>query len=755
MPGERDSGTENTMSGEAVNVIQAGSITGPIYLQATDQQVPAAPPRELPSEVYGFTNRHDQLAQLDALLASLDESSTAVVVTAVTGTAGVGKTAFATHWAHRASNRFPDGQLYVNLRGYDPDQAVSAGEALSGFLHALGVREEDVPHNLDERAARFRSLTAGKRVLIVLDNARTVDQVRPLLPGSSSCVVLVTSRDALPGLVTREGAHRIDLDLLTPNEAIVLLRTLINERIDAEPDKAVALIQQCARLPLALRIAAELVVSRSVDTLAELVDDLTDEQSRLDLLDAGDDPYTAVRAVLSWSYRNLDPLAARTFRLMGLNPGRDFDAHIAAALTAAPVAQARRQLATLVRAHLAERTRSARYEMHDLLRVYSADLAVQDESEESRHAAIRRLLAYYLHTASAAMNVVVPHERDRRPEVPTSAIPPPSMPDASRATDWLEKERANLLATAAYSARGFEPSYAGTLSLILYRYFDIHSHFDEGVALHTYAVTACRRTGDQVVLGRALHNLGVVYQRLGRYHEAVHYMRESLDAVEACGHRPGQAFVLSDLGMTHWLLGRNEQAFDYLDHALAMFRDLGDITGQGSALCHLGLLLGRGLNRYGEARDHLIQALEIFEDTDDTVRKGYAVSDLGTVYRELGHHELALDHYQKALALARETHDRSLEAAALNGLGSTNRAAGVPLQVMDYHTKALEIASEIGDRFEQAQSHEGLARAHHGLGYLDEARRNWQQALAIYGELGAPEAAEAEIALAELDDRRS
>lgn len=752
MSEEPRTSTSNELSGEATNVIQAGSINGPIYLHPTHQQVPAAPPRELPSEVFGFTDRTDQLAELDELIAKLDAqpSSSAVVVTAVTGTAGVGKTAFATHWAHRVQSRFPDGQLYVNLRGYDPDQAVHAGEALSGFLHALGLRGEDIPHNLDERARRFRSLTAGKKILIILDNARTVDQVRPLLPGTSSCVVLVTSRDSLPGLVSREGAHLIDLDLLSPSEAIVLLRKLIGERIDAEPDKAVALIQQCARLPLALRIAAEMVLSRSVDTLATLVDDLADEQGRLDLFDAGDDPYTEVRAVFSWSYRHLDEAAAKTFRLLGLSPGRDFDAYVAAALTDTTVAQARRQLTTLVRAHLVERTNAARYQMHDLLRVYSADLATTEESEAARHTAMNRLFGYYLHTASAAMNVIVPHERDRRPSIPVPGTPVPDIPDEPHADTWLSTERANLLAVAARAAREPWAGHASLLSLTLYRYFDIRSYFDDAVALHTYAVTTCRRDDDQAGLGRALHNLGVVYQRLGRYPEAIEYLGQSLDVVSDAGYRPGQAFALSDLGLAHWLLGHYEEAIHYLARALDIFREIGDVTGQGQALNNLGLVYGR-LGQHDEAREHLSSALVIFRDTDDTVRQGYAVSDLGLVYRKLDRHDDAIDHYQQALAMAQETGDRSLEAAALNGLGATNRCAGIPLQATDFHVAALAIATEIGDRYEQAQAHDGLAHAHLHLDYPEETREHWRQALAIYTELGAPETAEVNASLADLD----
>ncbi len=309
-------------------------------------------PAQLPPDVYAFTGRERELSALDDLVREAEGGSTAVVVSAVSGTAGVGKTSLALRWAHRVRDRFPDGQLYLDLRGYDTEQPLSAPDALTRFLTALGLAGSDIPLDPDDRAARYRTELSDRRMLILLDNAATADQVRPLLPGAPGCLVTVTSRDSLAGLVARHGARRLNLDLLPLDDAVRLLGVLIGDRVAAEPGAAETLAEECARLPLALRIAAELAAARPATPLRELVDELADEQRRLDLLDAGLDPRTAVRAVFSWSYQHLDPDAACAFRLLGLHPGQDLDAHAAAALGDHDLPRARRLLDVLARAHL-------------------------------------------------------------------------------------------------------------------------------------------------------------------------------------------------------------------------------------------------------------------------------------------------------------------------------------------------------------------------------------------------------------------
>lgn len=739
-PGQACAGTTNDLSGTAGAVIQAGSIVGGVHLHPV--QPGSAPPHELPPDIHQFTDRIEHLAEMDLLLASIEGTpvTAAVLISAVSGTAGVGKTALVTHWAHRVSDRFPDGQVYVNLRGYGPDPPVSSAEALAGLLRSLGVASSDIPHELDARAARFRSLTAGRRMLIVLDNARSAEQVRPLLPATSSCLVVVTSRDTLPGLVSRDGARRVNLDLLPEAQALALLRMLVGARVNEEPQAAQSLVELSARLPLALRIAAELAVSNPDVPLSDLVADLRDVQTRLDLLDAGDDPYTAVRSVFSWSYRSLDPAEARALRLLGLHPGREFDPASVAVLVDTTPWRARRLVDSLVRAHLIERTQGRRYQMHDLLRVYAADLASQEEPQEEQEAALRRLFDFFLRSASLAMDSIFPQEKARRPSIPATAGPPPiEFAAIDQAIQWLDAERATLLSVAARTAETTWAAYATALSATLYRFLDVYGYFDDAVTLHTSAVEAARHLQDGAAEARALHNLGSVYQRLGRYQAAVDYLEQALSVAEQSGVTDVTAFALSDLGLVQLLLGELEPALANLEQALHLFEELDDLTGQGSALNNMGLALKR-LDRLEESLDHMQRSLVLFQATKDRPRQGYALNDIGVIFAQSARYEEALQHHTEALVVARETGDRALEAAALNGLGRTRLALGMAESVREPHDQALAIATTIGDRYEQAQALEGLAELHESLGRDEAARDSWHQALSIYTELGAPEA---------------
>ena len=364
-------GTRAGLSGQAARAAQAAEL-----------------PRQLPAAVACFTGRDVELAALTSLLRQeTGGAAPALVISAIGGTAGVGKTALAVQWAHQVAEHFPDGQLYANLRGYDPGQPTPAADVLAAFLRALGVPGQDIPPEADERAARYRSLLAGQRMLIVLDNAGSVEQVRPLLPGSPGCVVLVTSRDALAGLIARDGARRLDLDLLPLVEAVSLLRALIGGRIDSDSEAATALAIQCARLPLALRVAAELAATRPAAAVSDLVAELADQQRRLDLMEAGADPQTAVRTVFSWSCRHLDPDTGRAFRLAALHPGLDLDSYAVAALTGTSRRRASQLLDQLARAHLIQTGTPGRYGMHDLLRGYASELAAAQDSEDDRREA--------------------------------------------------------------------------------------------------------------------------------------------------------------------------------------------------------------------------------------------------------------------------------------------------------------------------------------------------------------------------------
>src|ERR1017187_735969 len=453
-------------------------------------------PAQLQADVKDFTGRAQELAELDQLLVSTDEMPTAAVISAVSGTAGVGKTALALRWAHRVRDNFADGQLYVNLRGFDSEQPLSAIEALAGFLRALGVAGKDIPADLEECATAYRTALDGRRMLIVLDNASSVEQVRPLLPGSPSCVVVVTSRDSLSGLVARHGAYRVDLDLLPPDDALGLLAVLVGERVRTEQEAAAKLTELCARLPLALRVAAELAVARSTASLAQLVGELRDEQQRLALLDAGGDPRTAVRSVFSWSYRHLPAAAARVFRLIGLHPGLDFDVFAIAAFMHATYQQSHQMLGVLARAHLIQGPHRGRYGMHDLLRVYATELATLENSPEEQNSALTRLFDYYLATSAAAMDVLIPAQRHSRPHIVPPDSPLPSVSDPATARPWLDTERDTLVAIFAYTAAHGWSAHATRLAATLYRYIEAGARFPNGLTIHSHALNAARHTGE-------------------------------------------------------------------------------------------------------------------------------------------------------------------------------------------------------------------------------------------------------------------
>ncbi len=774
--------------------VTAASVTGP--RRGPRRRAPAARrahpsvtvvPRQLPPHGGHFTGRAAELAVLTRLLdQAAEDAPGTVVISAIGGTAGVGKTALGVRWAHQVAGRFPDGQLYVNLRGYDPRRPMPATEALAGFLRALGVPGQDLPADPDERAARYRSLLAGRRTLVFLDNAGSVEQVRPLLPGTPSCVTIVTSRDSLAGLVVRDGATRVDLDLLPLAEAVAVLRDLIGQRVDADPAAAVALAGQCDRLPLALRVAAELSVTRPGVPLASLVRELDDQQRRLDLLDAGGDPRTAVRAVFSWSYRQLDAAAARAFRLAGLHPGDDLDAGAAAALAGVTTAEAGQALDRLTRAHLVQPARPGRYVMHDLLRAYARELAASQDGPEQR-AALTRLLDYYLRAAAAAADTLFPADRDRRPRIPrpAAAVPVPTGPAEAR--EWLDAQRGSLVAVTAHAAAHGWPGHATAMAATLFRYLDTGGHYPEAIILHAHARRAARHAGDQAAEATALISLGAADWRQGRYPQAVRHYRQALAICQETADRPGQTRALGNLGLVAFQRGRYPQAADYFGQVLAIFRDAGDCSGQARALSNLGDVsirlghyqqasdyyqealaicretgdrpgqaralgnlgdVGARLGRYQEAAGHSRLALTLFREAGDRMGEASALGNLGDVGARLGQYQQSADCFRQALAVCRQTGDRSGEAQVLNSLGDAFLAAGRPAEARAQCAAALRLASQIGHAYEQARAHSGLARSYQGTGEHGQARRHWQEALRLYTSLGAREAREIRARLA-------
>jgi tetratricopeptide (TPR) repeat protein len=780
---------------EPAIVADSGPKTSPT---ATRGAFPFMVPRQLPGTVAQFTGRWRELAQLSRHLDDAGRQAPGtVVISAIGGTAGVGKTALAVRWAHQVADRFPDGQLYVNLRGYDPDQMVTPADALTGFLRALGVPGSDIPPDLEGRAARYRSLLAGRRVLVVLDNARSAEQVRLLLPATPACMTVVTSRDSLAGLVAREGAVPLSLDLLPETDAIRLLGALIGERAQTDPGAIMQLAGQCSRLPLALRIAAELAITRPAAGLTDLVEELADQQRGLELLNAGGDPRTGIRAVFSWSYRYLAADEARLFRLLGLHPGTDVDLYAAAALAGTTAEETQRALNVLARAHLIQGAGfpgPSRFFQHDLLRAFARELA-HDDRDEERHVALTRLFDYYLHGAAAAMNMLFPAERHRRPEVgpPGNALPP--LADRGTARAWLDRELANLAAAAAAAAAQGWPGHATQLSRALFRYLGNGGHLPEAAAIHTHAVAAARLlgdreaeaaalsslsqidlhygrshqatsqlqralmllsgTGDRASQARVLHNLATVEFQEGRYQQAGEHHRQALELHRAAGNQAGAARALGGLSDVDLRLGRFQEAGANLQQALSLCREVGDRVNEAYIVALLGDLSLR-LSRYQDATAQFEHALVLFRETGDQTGEAWTLAHLGAAHLEQGHGALAVDYHQHARAIACDTQDLFGEAEALNGLGETSQAIGQAAEARVAHARALSLTSQTGDKYEQARAHAGLA-----CGYEhdepDQAADHWRQALALYDELGTPEAGQirARRAAAHADSARA
>jgi tetratricopeptide (TPR) repeat protein len=656
----------------------------------------AVAPAQLPMEVRGFTGRVDELRRLDAIAAAQNDNPTAVIISALSGTAGVGKTALAVHWAHGVAEHFPDGQLYANLRGFDPTApAVTPAETLHGFLNALGIPRQSVPSHVEAQAALYRSLLSGRRMLILLDNVRDADQIRILLPGSPGVLVVVTSRNQLSSLVAAEGAYPVTLDLLTQDDARALLAGRLGaERLAAEPAAADELIAACARLPLALTIVAARAIQHPGFRLAELAEGLRASQGRLDAFGGGDSA-TDVRSVFSWSYDTLGADAARLFRLLGLHLGSDISLPAAASLIGAPIGPVRSLLAELSLAHLITEHSPGRYACHDLLRAYAAELTEALDTADDRQAARQRLFDHYLHTAHAAGRILDPYRwMDLAPGVPDSRVLPETVTDYAGAVAWLEAERPILLAVADHAARtGVQPhawQLAESIAIFLERRGDWH----EMLAMQQTALDAARRQPDPLVEASARRHLGRGLGVLNRYAEADEQYRQALDLADRAGHVAGQAHVHMNLANVASRRGDAPAALRHSRRALELFRSCDNDRGQGSALNNVGWCHAK-LGEYQLCIEHCDQALVLEEKIGDAIGEAHTVDTLGYAYHHLGAYDRAIDYYRRALAAHREFRDRYHEATVLTHIADSHHAAGRPDLAAEAWHQALEILTDL------------------------------------------------------------
>ncbi len=587
-------------------------------------------PRQLPGSVRDFTGRAEHLAALDALIppdpGQDDERPQSVVITAVDGAGGMGKTALALHWAHRIQRRFPDGTLHVNLRGYGPGEPATAAEALGGFLRALGVAARAVPADVEMQAGLLRSMLADKRVLMVLDNAYSVEQVRPLLPGTAGCMVVITSRDSLTGLVVTDAAYRLTLDLLTPPEALDLITGILGaERAAAERDAVNELVRLCTRLPLALRVAASRAAVHSHLTVAEVVSELADDRTRLDVLSEFADERAAVRAVFDWSYRRLPPEQAQLFRRLGLHPGPDLSLPAAAALAGLSPADARPLLAALADAHLIEPVAGGRYRFHDLLRTYAADQALHHDTGDDRDQALDAVLTWYIHTAHAADRKLYPAQTRPWDVVAEPARPYP-IGDFDHALAWLSTERDNLIAALHYAAE--HRLDRRTVSLTIACAFTATTvSWQTWIDIVTVGLMAACRVGGHIQEAQLLAHRGSAATYLHRWEQAA----VDLDRVEAMARDLGddelRVWVLNDRGLLLLKQRRFENALRYLDEALSLSRGID--TGRWEVVIEGNLSAAYvGLGRYREALDHGQRGLSLRRKAGDRAGESGAITDV-------------------------------------------------------------------------------------------------------------------------------
>ncbi len=724
-----------------------GGAPAPSVRTASTQTAPAEPtqdpgrvrPAQLPAEISVFTGRTVYLDRLDALLAASRATQTGVprpvLISAIDGSAGVGKTALAVHWSHRVRGHFPDGQLYANLRGYAPTPPARPIEVLSAFLRALGVPADQVPVETEEAAGLYRSLLAERRALVVLDNARDADQVRPLLPASPDCLVLVTSRDRLAGLVAREGAAGLSLDVLTAEEAHDLLVGILGgERVVAEPAAVADLARACAFLPLALRVAAANLTGRPHLGIARYVAELRGGD-RLAALGVDGDAQAAVRAAFDLSYTRLDPDIRRMFRLLGLTPGTDVGAEAAAALAEVSVTEARRLLGRLVAAHLVDEHVPGRYVFHDLLRLYAADRAAREDGDAERRAAIGRLHSLYLCGAEAAAGLLYPHLL-RLPLPPTLTGPEPvRFTGRAEAMDWLDTERNNLVAAVVSAAQNGPRPVAWHLADALRGYFCQRMYAVDWSTVARVSLDAARADDDPRAQASAHLGLGHHHLIGGRHRQAIDHNRQALTSARQAGWTEGQAAALGNLGILYRLFGQREQAADHITRSLVLHRRTGRLDGQAATLRHLGdLAFDEG--RLERATGHYRQAVDLFRRTGSQSGEAIAVGNLGEACHVLGHLGEALDHLTRALGLYREVGDRNNEVDVLRCLAEVRFDTGAVEQALELLDAALTLALDTGNRRMEADSLNALGRLHHRLGRHGPAAGHHRTALRLARDLG-------------------
>ncbi|MEZ7125191.1 BTAD domain-containing putative transcriptional regulator [Nonomuraea sp. AD125B] len=736
---------------------------------------PAVRPRQLPADVVRFAGREDSLRELDRLLSG---EAASVSIAVVTGPPGVGKTALATRWSHRRMSLFPDGQLYIDLHGHSPGEPVTSMQALHQLLYGLGVAQDAIPPGAGERETLYRSLLADRRLLVVLDNAARADQIRPLLPGSAHCKVIITSRESLRGLVATHDVHAVPLDVLSPDEAMALLGAILgHERVARERDAVESMARLCGHLPLALRLAAAHLAGQPDLPVADFVAGFIG-RDRLTALNVEGDPRVGVRHAFALSYQGLAETHQRTFRMMGLHPGPDIDADEIAAMTGESREEIASAIDALVSAHLVYRNRSGRYVLHDLVWLFARELSHAHDSERLRNDALSQLFDWLVYATRAAMHQVYA-ELTGEPKCAKPVHEVPVFDGFDPAAAWLDLRYPMLMATIQYAVQHSSHAHVWELVDALDYFFYLRNRIDDWLASLRLALEAARELRDREGEGRVLNALGMACLFAGRVREGIEYQQQALDLSRAVGDAVGEAYATYRIGYSRLWTGEFRQAISDSLQAIDLYRRLHNERGEILATFALSMAYRR-VGRLDDALSGALSCLDYDRAAGNPADEGYTLALLGDIYDDMGDSARALDAYERAVELNSEIGQRRIEAQALNGLGRVHRkqgrlaesrdlllralalirqdgdrtsecdilldlghhhlAVGDAEEALTHYRLALNIADDLADRYLQGVTRHAVADAHDALGRPDEAGSLFREALDILEPMGVPQA---------------